>query len=77
MIYEIRVNGHISSDWSEWFEGLTIAHDSNGETVLSGRLQDQAALFGVLIKVRDLGLMLLSVNQSESGGPRQFPNEKK
>jgi hypothetical protein len=75
MIYEIRVQGHLAGDWSEWFEGLTIAHDSNGETVLAGPLRDQAALFGVLIKVRDLGLMLLSVNQPDSAGRRRFPNE--
>ncbi len=61
--YEIRVKGHLPQHWSEWLEGLTITHDPNGETVLAGPLRDQAALFGVVMKVRDLGLTLLSVNQ--------------
>jgi hypothetical protein len=54
--YEIRVKGHLPEHWSEWLEGLTITHGANGETVLSGSLRDQAALFGVVVKVRDLGL---------------------
>jgi len=64
--YEIRVKGHLPQDWSAWFEGLTIAQCPNGETVLAGPLRDQAALFGVMIKVRDLGLTLISVNQAEA-----------
>ena len=68
--YEIRVKGHLPQHWSEWFEGLTIIHDSNGETLLSGSLRDQAALFGVVMKVRDLGLTLLSVNPIEGEPPR-------
>jgi hypothetical protein len=63
--YEIRVKGHLPQYWSEWLEGLTIIHDPNGETVLSGSLRDQAALFGLVMKVRDLGLTLLSVNPIE------------
>ena len=61
VIYEIRVQGHLGQDWTGWFEGLTITLGDNGETVLTGPLVDQAALFGVLRKVRDLGLPLLSV----------------
>jgi hypothetical protein len=68
--YEIRVKGHLPPYWSEWFEELTIIHDPNGETVLSGSLRDQAALFGVVVKVRDLGLTLLSVNPIEGEPPR-------
>jgi hypothetical protein len=68
--YEIRVKGHLPQHWSEWLEGLSIIHDPNGETVLSGSLRDQAALFGVVVKVRDLGLTLLSVNPIEGEPPR-------
>jgi hypothetical protein len=60
--YEIRVEGHLATDWSDWFEGLTVCREANGETVLSGLL-DQAALHGVLAKVRDLGLVLVAVNR--------------
>lgn len=59
--YEIRVKGHLDQRWSHWFEGFAIALKDNGETRLSGPVVDQAALYGVLIKVRDLGLPLVSV----------------
>ncbi len=68
-VYAIRIQGHLDPAWSEWLQGLTIAHDPNGITVLAGPLQDQAALFGVLIKIRDLGLTLVSVNQIEPAEP--------
>ncbi len=64
--YEIRVKGHLSTDWSGWFTGLSIRQEADGETVLSGTL-DQAALHGVLAKVRDLGLVLVAVNQRMQG----------
>jgi hypothetical protein len=64
--YEIRVKGHLAQDWSEWLEGMRITHTSEGETVLEGPVRDQAALFGVLIKVRDLGLILMAVNRVQS-----------
>ncbi len=70
-IYDIRVEGSLTERWSDWFEGLTIRQDSEGETVLSGRLIDQAALHGVLIKIRDLGLPLISLSRlapSQAGG---------
>ena len=60
--YEIRVEGHLAADWLDWFEGLAIRQETNGETVLSGSL-DQAALHGILAKIRDLGLTLVAVNQ--------------
>ena len=63
MIYEIRLRGEIGVEWSEWLEGLRVSHPGNGETRLSGPLADQAALFGLLAKVRDLGLPLLSVTE--------------
>ena len=68
--YEIRVKGHLPQHWSAWLEGLTISHDPNGETLLSGSLRDQSALFGVVMKVRDLGLTLLSVNPIDGEPPR-------
>ena len=62
-IYEIRVEGHLSSSWSDWLEGMSIRHEANGETVLCGPLMDQAALHGVLMRIRDLGLPLIVVKR--------------
>jgi hypothetical protein len=62
--YEIRVKAHLAADWSDWFEGLTVHQEADGETVLSGSL-DQAALHGVLARIRDLGLTLISVHLEE------------
>ena len=59
--YEIRVEGHLADRWSDWFEGLTIHNAPNGETTLAGLLADQAALFGVLTKIHNLNLILISV----------------
>ncbi len=64
--YAIRLKGHLDSRWANWFEGLTITLEDNGETLLTGPVTDQAALHGLLRKVRDLGLPLLSVNRIES-----------
>lgn len=61
--YEIRIKGHLSTQWTAWFEGWTITLEDNGETRLSGHVVDQAALHGLLKKVRDLGVPLLSVNR--------------
>jgi hypothetical protein len=66
--YEIRVEGHLAADWSDWFDGLTVCQETNGETALSG-LMDQATLHGVLSKVRDLGLVLVAVNRRMQGEP--------
>ena len=60
-IYQIRVKGHLAPQWTGWFEGLSITLEENGETLLTGPVVDQAALHGLLKKVRDLGLPLLSV----------------
>ena len=65
MIYQIRLKGHLGDQWTDWFEGLTINLEENGETLLIGPVVDQAALHGLLRKIRDLGLPLLSVNQTE------------
>ena len=65
--YEIRLKGHLDDKWSEWFEGLTITLEEDGNTLLTGPLVDQAALHGLLKKVRDLGLPLVSVSPVEPG----------
>lgn len=62
MICEIRIRGHLGRQWEEWFTGLTIVLEENGNTLLTGAVMDQAALHGLLKKVRDLGMPLLSVN---------------
>jgi hypothetical protein len=64
--YEIRIKGHLDDRWAEWFEGLTITLEENGDTLLTGSVVDQAALHGLLKKVRDLGIPLLSVNLVQS-----------
>jgi hypothetical protein len=61
VIYVIRVNGHLDPFWQEWFDYLSITHEQDGTTLLSGPIHDQAALYGVLLKLRDLGLTLLSL----------------
>ena len=67
MVYQIRIQGHLGSEWTDWFEGLTITLQDNGETLLSGPVVDQAALYGLLRKVRDLGMPLLAVNRAYPG----------
>jgi len=66
-IYQIRVKSHLGSDWTDWFEGLTITLEEDGDTLLTGPVADQAALYGLLKKVRDLGIPLLSVIRVEFG----------
>jgi hypothetical protein len=63
MVYQIRIKGHLSRQWADWFEGLTITLEDDGNTLLTGLVIDQAALHGLLKKVRDLGMPLLSVNR--------------
>jgi hypothetical protein len=64
-LYEIIVQGHLDAGWGQWFDGLAINHRRNGTTVLSGELADQAALHGVLLKIRDLGVPLLAVQRRD------------
>ena len=70
-LYEIRLRGHLDAQWMTWFDGLTITLEENGDTLLSGPVADQAALHGLLKKVRDLGLPLVSVIQIQSNHSKQ------
>ena len=70
MIYQIRLESHLGSDWTDWFDGLTITLEDNGYTLLTGPVVDQAALYGLLKKVRDLGMPLVSVNRLKSCAER-------
>ncbi len=62
----IRIKGHLASSWQDWFEGLEIVQEPEGTTLFSGPLKDQAALYGILTKIRSLGLTLLSLETSEA-----------
>jgi hypothetical protein len=64
--YEIRLRGHLETRWAAWFDGMTLRHEEDGSTVLRGPVADQAALHGLLQKVRDIGLPLVSVTAIES-----------
>ncbi len=66
-VYQIRLEGQLGPEWSGWFEGLDVILGENGEMVLSGPLPDQAALHGVLAKIRDMGMVLISVNRVKQG----------
>jgi hypothetical protein len=66
-IYEVRIKGHLADRWAGWFGGLTITLEDNGDTLLTGQVVDQAALHGLLKKVRDLGMPLISVTRVEPG----------
>lgn len=76
--YQIRVKGHLGDRWADWFEGLTISQEGDGTTVLTGPLADQAALYGLLVKLRNLCLSLISVNRvaNPSGGSIQIAEEE-
>ena len=67
VIYQIRIKGHLGHQWTDWFEGLTITLEEDGDTLLTGPVVDQAALHGLLKKVRDLGMPLVSVSPLEHG----------
>lgn len=75
MVYQISIEGHLDSQWTDWFEGMTITLEEDGDTLLSGPLKDQAALYGLLKKVRDLGMILVSVCPVEPG-PADSPDVK-
>jgi hypothetical protein len=67
MVYQIRIEGHLGSQWTDWFGGLTITLEDTGDTLLTGPVVDQAALHGLLRKVRDVGMPLLSVTRVRPG----------
>jgi hypothetical protein len=67
MVVEIRIEGHLDGQWTDWFGGLTITLEENGDTLLTGPVPDQAALFGLLRRVRDLGMQLVCVNRVGTG----------
>ncbi len=75
VVYQIRIKGHLGRQWTDWFEGLTITLEDNGDTLLTGPVTDQAALHGLLRKVRDLGMPLLSVIRSEKGEQMYLDSE--
>ena len=68
MIYQIRIKGQLGCEWSDWFDGMAIAPDENGDTLLTGPVVDQAALHGLLRKVRDCGMVLVSINPIDTAG---------
>jgi len=74
MVYQIRIKGHLSRQWTDWFEGLTITLEEDGDTLLTGPVIDQAVLHGILKKVRDLGMPLLSVNSVGPGSQDMSDN---
>jgi hypothetical protein len=73
--YEIRLMGHLDQRWAAWFDGLSLSHETDGTTIIHGPVADQAALHGLLQKVRDTGLPLVSVTRVEPGPPEMPGNE--
>jgi hypothetical protein len=71
MIYQIRIKGLLDRQWTDWFGGMTISQTEDGDTLLTGPIEDQAALHGLLRKVRDLGMPLVSVESSEPDRRRE------
>lgn len=71
VVYQIRIKGYLSSQWADWFEGMTVMREENGDTLLTGPVIDQAALHGLIKKVRDLGLPLLSVKRTDTASEQK------
>jgi hypothetical protein len=66
MVYEFIVSGDLDNHWSQWFGGLSITHDSDGETIIRGKVRDQAELYGLLNKFRNLGLTLIAIKRIDT-----------
>jgi len=75
-VYQIRLKGHLGHEWTDWFEGLTITMEDNGFTLLTGPVIDQAALHGLLKKVRDLGMDLISISQVQFNKTHPYRSQK-
>jgi hypothetical protein len=75
-LYQIRLKGHLGPQWAACFDGFTLTNSENGEALLTGMITDQAALYGVLAKMRDLGLPLLSLNRLASGEANEDADSK-
>ncbi|MBN1658263.1 MAG: hypothetical protein JXA93_07680 [Anaerolineae bacterium] len=76
VVYQIRIKGHLGCEWADWFGGLKITLDEDGDTLLTGLVADQAALYGLLKKVRNLGMPLVSVGPVDAGHlPRRTGDE--
>jgi hypothetical protein len=73
LVYQIRLMGHLGSQWTDWFDGMKITLEEDGDTLLTGPVVDQAALYGLLKKVRDLGMPLVSVSPLEHGSSTTLP----
>ena len=76
LIYQIRIRGHLGNPWTDWFDGMTIEMEDNGDTLITGPVVDQAALYGLLKKVRDLGMPLISVVPVQSDDCRSSNSRK-
>lgn len=75
MIYQIRIKGHLDEQWTDWFSGLTITLEESGYSLLTGPITDQAALFGLLRRVSDLGMKLISFNQVDTDNQQISTNK--
>ena len=75
--YEIRVKGHLASRWAAWFDGMSLTNESDGTTSIRGRVIDQAALHGLLQRLRDTGLPLISVTQLDPAIPESTPTSRR
>jgi hypothetical protein len=76
MVYQIRIKGHLGREWTDWFGGLTITALDNGDTLLTGPVVDQAALYGLLRKVRDVGMPLISVIEVQFNENHRYQSKK-
>ena len=75
-VYQIKIKGYLGSQWSEWFDGFKLTTDDEGNTLFTGPVIDDSALYGLIKKIRNLGLTLISFNQIESGYEESNDNEK-